>query len=76
MAYSHDDRTIAWTTGWAKCYIHLYDLARRKETRTITTPTVHSQWCVSALVFTPDGSRIVAGMTDTSVLVWDLRSDP
>jgi WD40 repeat protein len=54
----------------------LYDLATRKETRTITTPTLHSQLRASALAFTPDGSRIVAGMMDTSVLVWDLRSDP
>jgi WD40 repeat protein len=76
MAFSPDDRTIAWTTGWAKGHIHLYDLATRKETRTITTPTLHSQLGASALAFTPDGSRIVAGMTDTSVLVWDLRSDP
>lgn len=28
------------------------------------------------VAFTPDGSRLVSGMADGSVLVWDVRSGP
>jgi WD40 repeat protein len=42
------------------------------EKRTINGPPFRSP----ALAFTPDGSRLVTGMADGSVLVWDLRSTP
>jgi WD40 repeat protein len=44
-------------------------VATGKETRTIAAPTFRTR----ALAFTPDGSRLVTGMADTSILVWDLR---
>jgi WD40 repeat protein len=72
MAFSPDGKALAATTGWEEGRIHLYEVATGKETRTITTPPLRK----SVIAFTPDGSRIVSGMADTSVLVWDLRSDP
>ena len=71
LAFSPDDKTIAWTTGWAEGQIHLYDLATHKETRTINTPAQRT----SALAFTPDGSHLLSGMADTSVLVWEVREN-
>jgi RNA polymerase sigma factor (sigma-70 family) len=69
LAFSPDGKTLAYTTGWAQGEIHLYDVATRKETRTITTAALRT----SGVAFTPDGSRLISGMADTSILVWDLR---
>lgn len=69
MAFSPDGKTLAATSGWESGRIHLYNVATGKETRTINGPAFRSP----ALAFTPDGSRLVTGMADGSVLVWDLR---
>ena len=69
MAFAPDGRTLAATTGWDQGQIHLYDTLTAKEFKTIATPALRT----SGLTFTPDGSRLIAGMADTSVLVWDLR---
>ncbi len=71
MAFSPDGKTLAATAGWESGQIHLYDVATGKETRTIEGPPFRSP----ALAFTPGGSRLVTGMADGSVLVWDLRAN-
>ena len=71
LAFSPDGKTLAATTGWETGQIHLYDVATGKELRTIETPSLRSP----ALAFTPDGKRLVTGMADASVLIWDLGSD-
>ncbi len=39
---------------------------------TIETPAIRTP----ALTFTPDGSKLVCGMADTSVLAWDVAASP
>jgi WD40 repeat protein len=60
-------KTLAPTTG----RIHLYEVATGQETRTIDTPPLRSR----SLAFTPDGQRLVTGMADASVLIWDVRAE-
>ena len=72
LAFSPDGKTLAATTGWETGRIHLYDVATGREFRTIDTPAIRSP----ALAFTPDGSKLICGMADTSVLVWDLQAKP
>ncbi len=70
MVFSPDGKTLAATSGWKSGQIHFYDVGNGRETRTIDTGAIHS----SLLAFSPDGTQIVCGMADTSVLVWDLEA--
>ena len=72
LAFSPDNKTLAATTGWETGRIHLYEVATGKEFRTMETPPIRTP----ALTFTPDGSQLVCGMADTSVLMWDLNARP
>jgi WD40 repeat protein len=72
LAYSPDGKTLAATTGWDKGQIRLYDAATGKQTQLINCAPLRT----SAFAFAPDGQRIATGMTDTSVLVWDLQPKP
>ena len=72
LAFSPDGKTLAATTGWETGQIHLYDVATGHEFRTIETPATRTP----ALAFSPDGSKLICGMADTSVLVWDLQAKP
>ena len=72
MAFSPDGRTLAATTGWETGQIHFYEVATGREVRTIDTPAIRTK----ALAFSPDGSKIICGMADTSVLVWDVLRKP
>ncbi len=72
LAFGSDSKTLAATSGWETGQIHLYEVATGKEFRTIETPAIRTP----ALTFTPDGSKLVCGMADTSVLVWNVEGTP
>ena len=74
VAFSPDCKTVATAPGWEHRQIHLYDVRDGHEIQTISTPPgSHGSL---ALAFTPDGNRLVAGMSDTSILMWDVRRRP
>ncbi len=72
LAFSPDGKTLAATTGWETGQIHLYDVATGQEFRTIDTPAIRTP----VLTFTSDGTKLVCGMADTSVLIWDIGAKP
>ena len=70
VAFSPDGKTLAVGRGWNDPDIHLYNVAGGREIGVVTTPP-HTHTSL-ALAFTPDGKQLVTGMSDTSVLIWDL----
>ncbi len=74
MAFSPDEQFIAVGTFSsyyppARGIIHIFRLRDKKEIQTIEAPCA---W-IDALGFTPDGKQIVAGLQDTSIVIWDVR---
>jgi WD40 repeat protein len=53
----------------ARGNIRIYRLSDGREVQSIATP---APW-ITSLTFTPDGKRVVAGLSDTSIVFWDLR---
>ncbi len=72
LAFSPDGKTLAASTGWETGQIHLYDVATGTEVRTIDTPAIRTP----VLTFSPDGSKLVCGMADTTVLLLDIGAKP
>ena len=54
----------------ARGIIRIFRLRDKREIQTIESPCA---W-IDALCFTPDGKQIVAGLQDTSIVIWDVRS--
>ena len=73
LAFSPDGQFLAAGTsfGWERGVIHIYRLRDKKEVQTITAPSRPT----GGLAFTPDGKRLATGMSDTSILIWDVRLD-
>jgi RNA polymerase sigma factor (sigma-70 family) len=73
LAFSPDGHFVAAGTSfqWERGVIHIYRLRDKKEVQTIPTPCRPTL----GLAFTPDGKQLVAGMSDTSILIWDLHFD-
>ena len=71
VAFSPDGKTLAVGRGWNDPDIHLYDVASGREVGTVATPPrTHTSF---ALAFTPDGKQLITGMSDSSILIWNVR---
>ncbi len=73
LAFSPDEQAIAagtYSGHPARGVIHIFRLRDKREIQTIESPCPH----IYALTFTPDGKQIVAGLQDTSIVIWDVRS--
>ena len=62
-------KTLAATTGREAGRILFFDVATGKANRAIDSPPLDP----GTLAFTPDGGRLVSGMADGSILVWDVK---
>ena len=74
LAFSPDEQSIAvgyFSTLYppARGFIRIFRLRDKQEIQTIESPCA---W-IDALGFTPDGKQIVAGLQDTSIVIWDVR---
>jgi WD40 repeat protein len=74
LAFSPDGHYIAVGTMSAfyppaRGIIHIFRLRDKREIQTIESPCA---W-IDSLCFTPDGTQIVAGLQDTSIVIWDVR---
>jgi WD40 repeat protein len=73
LAFSPDGQAIAVGTLLiepARGFIRIFRLRDKQEIQTIESPC---PW-INALSFTTDGRRIVAGLSDTSIVIWDVHS--
>jgi RNA polymerase sigma factor (sigma-70 family) len=74
LALSPDEQCIAvgyFSTLYppARGFIRIFRLRDKREIQTIETPCA---W-IDALGFTADGKQIVAGLQDTSIVLWDVH---
>jgi WD40 repeat protein len=72
VAFSVDCKHFALATDKPESHIRLFDVAQGKELGVIQG----FRGRVRSLAFTPDGKRLISGMSDTSALVWDLPKKP
>ena len=52
--------------------VHVFEMQTGREVRTIRG----HRGSISALAFTPDGTRLATGSSDSTVLIWDLTTSP
>ncbi len=70
IAFSADGKVLAVVPGSNEPKIRLYNVADGRRIATIAIPpTAHTSL---GLAFTRDGKRLVVGMSDTSILIWDV----
>jgi RNA polymerase sigma factor (sigma-70 family) len=66
VAFSRDGGVLAFSGPVQD--VRLWDLRRGKEVRRLTGFAAD----VTSLAFSPDGSRLVSGLSDSTLLVWDV----
>jgi WD40 repeat protein len=69
VAFSPDNKVFATTAGQPDRRIVIWDMANGNEVGVIKGFRAR----VISLAFTPDGNRLIAGMDDTTALVWDWK---
>jgi WD40 repeat protein len=74
LVLSPDGQSIAvgfFSTRYppAQGFIRIFRLRDKRVIQTIESPCA---W-IDALAFTPDGKQIVAGLQDTSIVIWDVH---
>jgi RNA polymerase sigma factor (sigma-70 family) len=67
IAFSPDDRTLAWG-GWRDPAIHLLEVTTFMERHHFAGTTGR----VQTLTFSPDGKKLLSGSEDTTATVWDV----
>jgi len=67
QAFSPDGKLLAYSAGEASLGIVLANLADPQDRWTIETPA-----SVESITFTPDGTRIVTGLSNGQVAIWDV----
>jgi WD40 repeat protein len=67
MAFSSDGKRIACAGRHA---VHIWDVGTGKNLW--QSPQLDD--CPYSVAFSPDGDRLASGMSDTTILVWDVRS--
>jgi WD40 repeat protein len=67
IAFSPDGRTLAHTAGEVRRNIVLWDVAKRKRTAMLETSAT-----TVSMVFTPDGKRLVTGLSNGQIAIWDV----
>jgi WD40 repeat protein len=67
-AFSPDGDLLAWSAPSTE--IRLWDLRRGKELRRFKSFNAQ----VTSLAFSPDGRRLVSGLGDSTLLVWDVAA--
>lgn len=68
VAFSPDGRLLA-LTGAAQ-QIRIYDLARRREQQRFQGFDAAVTW----LAFSPDGQRLISGLSDSTLLIWEVAA--
>ena len=69
VAFSSDGKVFAIASGAEDCHIRLYDVGTGNQVGDIKGLTGP----VRSLAFAADGPWLIAGMSDTTALVWDWR---
>jgi WD40 repeat protein len=72
LAFSPDGLALAVGNQFSepsRGIIRIYRLRDKQEIQAIEAPSPR----IEVLAFTPDGKQIVAGLSDTSIVFWDLR---
>ena len=73
LAFSPDGQAIAagtLLTNPERGVIRIFRLRDKREIQTIEAPC---PW-IEVLCFTPDGKQIIAGLRDTSIVIWDVHA--
>ncbi len=70
LAFSPDGKTLAVSAGYVDPSVHLWDVETQRQIGRLEGHAAH----VTALQFTPQGSRLISASADQTIRIWDLGS--